>query len=311
MFLKKDEYLHEYKKSADWTESFSINIIDKKNRIFGFADVDYLFNKKQIEFNYLFVIHDEIYRYDNIIPFNIKFEEKTVTDKKFAYIIASPHESFQLNLKGKDLTGNLKLSALFPAYVFPTSMPAGEEEKIVMDITLWDRYIQRCRVKGGFALKTAAKKEKKVRVECFAQREHQWGFRLKDRILSHSNIAIQFRDMLMNLTYIEFDKGIYSNGIISRKSGNIPIQNVECELISFDKKKNEINSSEFSFTDAHDEVDLVVSRKIHSIRMPVQKNKSGKFIRFRNFSDFTIVGTNKKGVGMEEHYISIDRLGKF
>jgi len=45
--------------------------------------------------------------------------------------------------------------------------------------------------------------------------------------------------------------------------------------------------------------------------MPVPKNRNKKFIRFRNFSDFTIVGTNKKGAGMEEHYISIDRLGKF
>jgi len=311
MFFKKDEYLHEYKKSADWTESFSINIVDKKNRIFGFADIEYLFNKRQVEFSYNFIIHDETYKHNNIIPYNGKFEEKSITDKKLAYVISVPQESFQLNLKERGLTGGLKLSALFPAYVFPTSMPAGEEEQIVEDITLWNRYVQRCRINGSFALKTAAKKDKKVRVECFGQREHQWGFRLKDRIISHSNIAVQFRDMLMNLTYIEFDKVVYANGIISRKSGNIPIQNVECELISYDRKKNEIGSSEFSFTDAHDEVDLIVSKKIHSIQMPVPKNRNKKFIRFRNFSDFTIVGTNKKGAGMEEHYISIDRLGKF
>lgn len=311
MFFKKDEYLHEYIKSADWTESYGINIIDKKNRIFGFADIEYIFNKKQVEFSYILVIHDETYRYENLIPFNSKPEEKTISDRKFDYIISTPQESFQLNLKGKGLAGGMKLSALFPAYVFPTSMPAGEEEKIAEDVIVWNRYVQRCRAKGSLAVKTAAKKDKKVRVECFAQREHQWGFRLKDRIISHSNIAVQFRDMLMNLTYIELDKGIYATGIVSRKSGNIPIQNVECELISYDRKRNEISSSEFSFTDAHDEVDLIVSKKIHSFQMPVPKNKNRKFIRFRNFSDFTIVGTNKKGVGMEEHYISIDRLGKF
>ncbi len=311
MFFGKDEFLHEYKKSADWTESYNINIIDKKNRIFGFADAEYLFNKRQVEFSYTFVINDEIYRYNNAIPFSGRLEEKTVGDKKFVYVISSPGETFNLKLKGRGLAGDIKLSALFPVYVFPTAMPAGEEEEAKEEITVWNRYVQRCRAKGGLTVKTAAKKDRKVRIECFAQREHQWGLRLKDSIISQSNIAVQFRDMLMNLIFIEFDRGIYAGGIVSRKSGNIPIQNVECELISYDRKKNEINSSEFSFTDAHDEVDLIVSRKIHSIQMPVPKNKNRKFIRFRNFSDFTIVGTNKKGVGMEEHYISIDRLGKF
>jgi hypothetical protein len=311
MFFKKDEYLHKYKKAADWIESYNINIIDKKNRIFGFADVDHFFNKKQVEFNYLFIINDQIYKYNNIVPFNGKLEEKSISDKKFSYFISSPQESFQLHLKGKALEGNLKLSGLLPVYVFPTSIPAGDDENIVEDITLWSRYLQRCRTTGSFFLKIDSKKNKKVRVECFAQREHQWGFRLRDSIISHSNVAIQFRDMLMNLSYIEFDKGTIANGIISRKNGNIPVQNVERELISYDKKKNELNSSEFSFTDAQDEVDLVVSKKIHSIQMPVPKNKSRKFIRFRNFSDFTIVGTNKKGVGMEEHYIAIDKIENF
>ncbi|MCU0820846.1 MAG: hypothetical protein MUC95_00040 [Spirochaetes bacterium] len=310
MFFKKDEYLHEFKKSPDWKESYSINIIDKKNRVFGFTDVDYRFNKRQVEFSYVFVIHDEIFRYENVVPFNNTPEEKTITDKKVSYIISAPQETFQLNLKGKKLAGNLKLTALFPPYAFPTSMPATEEEPAPQEITVWNRYVQRCKTQGSMVFTTAAKKEKKARVECFAQREHQWGFRLTDSIVSSSNIAVQFRDMLMNLIYIEFADGIYASGIVSRKSGNIPIQNVECELISFDRKKNEISSSEFSFTDAHDEVDLIVSRKIHSLQMPVPKNRK-RFIRFRNFSDFTIVGTNKKGVGMEEHYLSIDRLGKF
>lgn len=311
MLFKNDEYLHEYKKDPDYLESFNINIVDKKNRIFGFADVEYAFNRKQVEFTSYFLIHDEIHKYNNTVKFNGSLDEKLISDRKLVYNIHSSQNLFQLNLKARTIEAGLKISGLLPVYVFPDTVPIGDEENPTEEIQLWNRYIQRCRVKGNISLKSGKTKGRKVRVDCFGQREHQWGMRLRNRIISHSNIAIQFRDMLMNLSYIEFDNYSVANGIISRKSGNIPVQNVECELISYDKKKNELNSSEFSFTDAHDEVDLVVSKKIHSVPMPVSRNKGGRFIRFRSFSDFTVVGTNKKGVGMEEHYISVERLGRF
>lgn len=311
MFFMKDEYLHEFQKSADWIESFNVNIIDKKNRIFGFTDIDYLFSKKRVEFNWLFVVNDEIYKYNNFIPIQGKPGEKFITDKKCEYKINPSGNTLNLILKERNFLAEVSLTGMFPVYVFPDVLTADEEKENPVEIKLWERYIQRCRLNGNITVKKGTKNQKKLKVECFAERQHQWGMRLRDRITQHSRIAVQFRDMLMSLSYIEVDGMPAAHGIISRKSGNIPIQNVECEMISPEKEKDEIGSSEFSFTDVHDEVDLVVSKKIHSLKLPVPRNKSRSYVCFRNFSDFTIVGTNKKGVGMEDHYIAIDKLKKF
>ena len=44
MISEIDEYLHEYKKSKDWIETYSVHFIDKKTKLFGFADINYLFD---------------------------------------------------------------------------------------------------------------------------------------------------------------------------------------------------------------------------------------------------------------------------
>ncbi len=311
MLQKNDEYLHEYKKSSDWVESYNINIVDKKNSIFGFADVDYLFNKKKVEYNWTLIVGDKIFKSNNLSAFDGKLDGKKVADKNLEYTISTPKDAFQLVLKDETVQANLKLAGIFPVYVFPTSIPESDTEIETNDIELWNRYAQRCKITGSIALKNGSSNKKKIRIDCFGQREHQWGKRLMDKITSNSRLSIQFRDMSMNLTYVEVDGITFSSGVISRKSGNIPIQNVDCELVSFDKKNNALNSSEFSYTDAQDEVDLVVSKKIHSIQMHLPRNKMKKYIRFRNFSDFTIVGTNKKGIGIEDHYISMEKIQKF
>ncbi len=310
MFYNKDEYLHEFKRSSDWIESFNISIIDKKKNLYGFMDIDYLFKKKKVEFNWTVILNNQIYEYSNLADFNGKLDDKTITDKKFEYTIAKPSDLVKLALKDEKINAKLKLSGVFPVYVFPTHFPVegdGDSDVEVED-KLWNRYAQRCKISGNISVKNKSAKGQKVKVDCFGQREHQWGEKTMEKIISHSRLSIQFRDMLMNLTHVDMDGSQISTGVVSRRSGNIPIQNVECEAVAFDEKNNELTSSEFSFMDAQEEIDLIVSKKIHSIAMPLPRNKRRKFIRFRNFSDFTIVGTNKKGVGIEEHYISRKKL---
>ena len=33
-----------------------------------------------------------------------------------------------------------------------------------------------------------------------------------------------------------------------------------------------------------------------------------KYIKFRSFSEFALIGANKSGIGMEEHFVLFDRL---
>ena len=42
--------------------------------------------------------------------------------------------------------------------------------------------------------------------------------------------------------------------------------------------------------------------------MPLPRGRRARYVRFRAFSEFTVIGTGKKGIGMEEHLISLERL---
>ncbi len=124
----------------------------------------------------------------------------------------------------------------------------------------------------------------------------------------NSRITVQFRDMSMNLTYIENDAVPEYNGFISKRSGNIPIIDVECESLTLNKNMNGMSSTEFSYKDAQDDVDLMVGKSLFSVPVSIEGNRKKKYYRFRNFSEFTIIGSNKKGYGVEEHYFSKEML---
>ena len=44
------------------------------------------------------------------------------------------------------------------------------------------------------------------------------------------------------------------------------------------------------------------------IEMPLQKGLRKKYVKFRRFSDFALIGADKNGVGSEVHYVPIDRI---
>lgn len=307
MISARDELLHEGERNGDWVESFKVNLLDKKNRIFGFADINYLFQKKKMECLWAFVWNDNLYTSNTVSDFDGKPDTRSIAYDGFKYRIVNPQENFELLLKNRSINVSMKISGIYPVYVFPTTMPEDDEES-PLAITLWNRYEQRCRISGELILREKRGKSVKKRFDGFGQREHSWGKRLMDQITCYSWITIQFRDMAMDLTYMEVGGHPVSNGVITKRTGNIPIVRAGLELINFNRENKTSLSTEFSYKDAQDDVDLVVSKRIHSVEIPVSRNKRGRFIRFRNFSEFTIIGTNKKGIGMEEHYISLSKL---
>ncbi len=309
MISPKDEYLHEYKKSSDWTETFSINLLDKKNRLFGFADVNYYFQSRQAEFIWALFYNDNIYSHTSQAGFDGAPGHKIHSDKGFKYKVLSPLEKFELSLKSQSIAAGFSISGAYPIYMFPASLSfdngTGEDRS---EIKFWDRYEQRCRVSGALTFTSGAKKGSVKKIDCIGHRKHSWGERYPEKMSMYSWITIQFRDMAMNLTYLELGGIAYSNGFISKRTGNIPITSVELEMLSFSRENSSLLSTEFSYKDAQDDRDLIVSKRIHHFDMPLPRNKKNRFVRFRAFSDFTVIGTNKRGIGMEEHYISADRL---
>ncbi len=311
MIDPKDELLHEFKKSEDWIERYSVNIVDKKSRIYGFADINFMFHQRKMEFVWALYCNDNLYTYSNLTDLDVRTNQKLFSDGRVKYKILSPQEKFEVNLKNDAVHASLMLSGAYPIYVFPLSATAPEQGQVPERVVdLWERYEQRCKVAGSIAFSKGERKGTTKRIECVGMRKHSWGLRYPNDMSCYSWITIQFRDMAMDLTYMELEGRPYSGGFISRRSGNIPIVEVEMELVSLTKDHSSLISTEFSYRDAQDDRDLIVSRRLHSMEMSVPRNRKGKFVRLRAFSDFTIIGTNKKGVGMEEHYISFERLRK-
>lgn len=309
MINVKDEYLHEGKKIPGWAESYSINFADKKSRLFGFADINYFPASHEAEFSWSVFYNDALHTYANTVDFRPADTVRILTDRRFSYRIVSPPEKFEFKLKGESIAIDLSLTGAYPAYVFPAAM--AEESRVAggeREIQLWDRYEQRCKMSGAVSILRGEKKGQSKRFECPGMRKHSWGERFSDRLQCYSWVTVQFRDMSMDLTYFEVGSVPYSQGFISRRSGNIPIMNVELELLAFSREKKALLSGEFSYRDAQDDRDLIVSRRLHSVDMPPPRSKRSRYVRFRAFSEFTVIGTGKKGVGMEEHLISLERL---
>ena len=306
MINKNDEFLHEPKKIKGWTESFNINFVSKKNKVYGSIDFEFLLNKKKIQTNWVIISNNIIYENSELIDFNGKLNAKKFGNNKFEYSVITPLKNFKLLLKNQSITANIKISGIFPIFDFPGNIYDEELSDIKTTNKLWNKYEQKCKINGNLLIKAGTDKGRKLNFDCFGQREHLWGSLKNDNLYCKSRITVQFRDMSMNLSYLERNTVPESNGFISKRSGNIPIINVECESIHLDKKKEGIVSSEFSYKDAQDDVDLLVGKTMFSVPLPLTKTKKKSYYHFRTFSEFTIIGTNKKGYGVEEHLFSRD-----
>lgn len=308
MISAKDEFLHEFKKSPDWQEIYSVNFVDRKNKIYGFADINYHFHVRRVEFLWALFYNDSLYSYNSHAEFDGLPASRIHADRGFRYKVVSPLEKIELSLKNESVSAGFTVIGAYPVYNFPAHLPSGAGGQGIPEMKLWERYEQRCRVSGSISVAGWRKKGHAKRVDCIGHRKHSWGERLPERLSCYSWITVQFRDMAMDLTYLEIDRVPYSNGFISRRTGNIPITSVEMELLSLSRESRSLQSTEFSYRDAQDDRDLIVSKRLHSFEMPLPKNKRQRFVRFRAFSEFTVIGTNKKGIGMEEHYISLEKM---
>ncbi|HDP80113.1 MAG TPA: hypothetical protein ENN21_04650 [Spirochaetes bacterium] len=311
MIRDNDEFLHDYRRNARWIERFSVNFIDRKNKLFGFADVNFYFLNKKTEFHWAVFLNDQIYAHQHQESFKEGVNQKVFADKNLKYRVKVPRETIELEMKNEYLQCALTVNGAYPVYMFPSSVPddaaAGFSGK---KPEFWERYEQRCRATGMLTVKKGEKKGFSKKIDCIGFRKHSWGERYPEDMSSYSWITVQFRDMTIDLTYMEIDRVSYSGGFISKKSGNIPVMCVEQELFSMSRDRKSLLSSEFSYRDAQDDRDLIVSRKLHSLDMPLPRNRKSKYIRIRSFSEFMVIGTGKRGIGMEEHYFSLDKLDK-
>ncbi len=309
MIGKQDEFLHDSEKMDNHVESYKVSFVSKKDKLYGVSEFTWLSKQNVMGFEWSMFINELQFQYENSIQLDGKLPQKVFTDNIFKYKIVKPLEKFELKLQNSEITTDLMVKGMYPYYDFiPDQFDSSESSEQLQNTRLWNSYGQRCRVSGDLQFKKGSQKGVTKKIDCIGFREHTWGDIYMPGISSRSRITAHFRDMTIDMTYLELEGNKYSHGFISKKSGNIGIVNIEMELVTFPRGQKIPCSTEFSYKDTQDDIDLLVSKALHSEELPVDKKMKKKYIRFRNFSDFTIIGTNKKGVGVEEHLISIEKL---
>ncbi len=311
MIRESDEFLHEFVERNGFIESYSFNFVDKKSRIFGCADIDFNFDSGETEFIWVVFFNGEVFTYSNTIDFDEKYKKSYFNDKGLLFRVINPFKNFELLLKNELITIKMSLVGVSPIFVFPSSHVDSDRGKDSLQmIRLCNRYSQRCSISGEIRIRGGVNKGARKGFSCYGERQHSYGKQSLNRINCSSNLIIQLSDGLMNLSYMEVDGATLTSGFISRRIGNNPIEKTGLELISYNCDGGRFNflSSEFSYREAQDDIDLVVSKKIYMIEMSLEKNLRRKYIKFRSFSDFAFIGANKNGVGLEEHFVPFDRL---
>ncbi|MBP7902304.1 MAG: hypothetical protein KA015_05765 [Spirochaetes bacterium] len=295
------EFLHQ-PESKNWFELYSINFCDKKNKIYGNAEIEILAKKNKVRFSWQACVDQTEYSEECETDFDGNYNAKKISSPIMKYTIIQPCENFKLELKNSKIKIDLDISGLFSIYDYPLAPDKdGNTERLAFESKMWKRIEQRCKFSGTAEYKS---KEKKVvkKIDCFGQREKHWGEKSFDSLKSYSRYMIQLRDMSFSLTCINFGNTVLSSGYMSKKSGNMPIDETELEHIDINKEGLPV-ISEISYTDSFDEKDLIVSNRIHSFRYkPVTMGKN-TFQHFKSFSEYSIVGALKKGIGFEEHFI--------
>jgi hypothetical protein len=305
MIAQNDEFLHDAGSRTDWEERYSMLFADKKAKSYGFADLS-LGAKGQTLSDWVFVLNGQVYSSSELSETAVKPGAKLVSGKGIKYKIPGDGR-FEFNAKNSAIDASIVLAPHFPPFDFPFSPgKAPDSKREEYEAALFKHYEQRCRATGTILVKNGAAKH----VDCAAQRMHLWGPVAWKDITAFSRFHVLFKDMTISLVYMNFEGTVVSNGFLSRKSGNIPIVDTDLEHLEVGKDKV-LRSSEMSYLDSQDDKDLVVSTVLHSFPSREVKQGRKKFMLLRGFSEFVVIGANKKGVGFEEHYVVPDRIGDF
>jgi hypothetical protein len=303
MILQSDEYLHAAGSSSDWEERYRLNFADKKTKVFGFADMIIRPSAGECVGEWHLVIEGRHFSSAEIHSCVCREGAKSVGSKSIKYKISGKHE-IEVTLKNTQLEARIVARGIFPTYDFPVapgrpSDPKREE----FEMMLWKRYEQRCRVSGAVTFKEGKSKK----FEAYGEREHLWGGMLWKHLLVSSRYYMQFKDLSIGLSSLSLDGSIVSNGFFSRKSGNIPVIGIELEHLEIDRH-GRLKSSEISYLDSQDDRDLIVTTPLHQCEVGELRAGKRKYVMYRNFAEFTIIGANKKGIGFEEHVLLPDQV---
>jgi len=298
MVNTKDDFLHDIR-LPDFVESYRISTISKRDKWYSFSIFSWDPSMCSISIHSLYNFLD--YSVTNHQIIKDANPKKTIGTQRSKYSILQPLKESKLIYKDSSISNIINIYDHYPyneaLYAKPLSLSNIED--------MIRSYFTRCRAKVSIELNTASKVIKK-NIDCIGFREHSWGLYPYPHINCDSRVIVHIRDQTIAFRYIEYAGINHSYGCILHKSGNLALVLIELEFLSI--KNGILESSEFTYKDAQDDIDLIVSKPIKTHTLEVAKNCKKTHIHVVSFSDFTIIGTNKKGYGIEEHFIAKQRL---
>ena len=299
MINGKEELLHDIR-VANFIEAYRFSCISKRDKWYSFSNIEWDPILSEIKIEAIINFNDSSYTINQIIRQDT-IPKKSIGNQRFKYTILEPLKESKIFFKESDITGTILIQNNFPYYdvIHHSSVSLNNVEN------MFNFYSDRCKAKVSVELHKKNNTTHKY-FDCVGFREHSWGLYPSHHISCDSRVVVHFRDQTISFRYIEYNGMSYSYGCISKKSGNLALVLVELEFLSI--KNSSFESSEFTYKDAQDDIDLIVSKPIKPHHIEVSKKLKKSHLHIISFSDFTVIGTNKKGYGIEEHLISHERL---
>ena len=285
-----DELLHKYDDTLKWRESYYFNWVDLENKISGFSTIGIVPNEKRREFVFVLFMDNkrEFYYQEPILDEYSEDINKMLQYKRLSYKLITPLKTWEIIYDSRKFKINLIFDTRFANRNFGTDSSGS-----------WHEHFESSgMISGKIKFKDNTKKE----IRGYGQRDKSWGYRDWHTFDKWFAGHFQFKDWSAGFRKDYIKDKINLSGYVAKKSGNLPIVQMEIETFYDTDKLNSPLKSSYSFVDSED----------NSYKIEARRLEANSYVRFARdfpggytelFEQMVIMKnlkTGENGTGMSE-----------
>ena len=289
--IETDELLHKPTSELKWRESYYFNWVDIENEVSGFSTIGIVPNEKRREFVFLLFLKERNEVYYKEPPLH-HYEEDINTmlsNKNLSYRLVEPFKTWEIIYNSRKLKFNIQFETRFTTCSFGKDSSASWQQHFEASGT----------VKGILKMNDGTI----ININGHGQRDKSWGFRDWHQFDKWYAGHFQFKDWSCGFRKDYIGDNFDLSGSISKKSGNIPISELDIKTINDNDQFHSPLKTEYFITGSDGE----------TLKIKAERIRKNSFIRFvRNFQGgFTelfeqmVIMKNRDngeiGSGMMEH----------
>lgn len=293
----KDEadLLHQPDNTLKWRESYYFNWVDLENKISGFSTIGIVPNEKRREFVFLLFMDNkrEFYYQEPLLEKYVNNVDSMLQYKKLAYKMIKPLQTWQIIYKSRKFNVNLTFETRFPNHSFGTDSSGS-----------WHEHFEASGIITGEIL---FKDKTKIEINGYGQRDKSWGFRDWHQFDKWFAGHFQYKDWSVGFRKDYIGNRIDLSGYVAKKSGNVPLSQMEIETINDNDKLKSPFKSIYSFNDVEGNYYKIEAERI-------EENSYVRFARdfpggytelFEQMVIMKNIETGEIGTGMSEQLRTI------